>query len=85
MSTTVAAPADLPASADLSASSWASKVAAFTPAGVPDRDPRMRACRAALAYWRCRTVIDRERAALDPSDAAALQRALGPRGGNPMT
>ncbi|MCZ4534241.1 hypothetical protein O4159_01980 [Gordonia terrae] len=76
MSTTVAAPVDLPASADLSASRWSGRLAALTRAGVPDDDARLIRAREALAYWRCLRTIDAERDLLAPSDRAALQEAL---------
>ncbi|AQA05025.1 hypothetical protein BVC93_24405 [Mycobacterium sp. MS1601] len=62
--------------ASRSASSWASSQAALKGRGVPDSDPRIVECRAALAYWRCRTVIDRERGNLDPAHVPALADML---------
>lgn len=75
-SVTAAAPTDLPVSTGLTALQWSAKLAAFLGRGAAEDDPRVRACRAALAYWRCRRVIDAERDALDPADAAVLQEAL---------
>ena len=41
-------------------------------AQLPDDDPRVRECRAALAYWRCRRLIDRDEEDITPQVAADL-------------
>jgi hypothetical protein len=43
---------------------------------VPDTDPRVIECQTALAYWRCRRVIDAERSNLDPAHIPALADML---------
>jgi hypothetical protein len=43
---------------------WQARHAALKAHGVPDTDPRILECHAALAYWRCRRVIDAERGQL---------------------
>ncbi len=56
--------------------SWRARLAAFKSRAVPDDDPRVVECHAALAYWRVRKVIDAERASLRPEDADALADEL---------
>ncbi|BBX92723.1 hypothetical protein H5U98_15705 [Mycolicibacterium boenickei] len=70
---TVAATVD-PASR--TASSWSSTLAALKSRGVPDTDPRVLECQTALAYWRCRRVIDAERDNLNPAHIPALADML---------
>lgn len=68
--TTCADPAVRPAP------SWSARLAALKSRQVPDSDPRVAECNAALAYWRCRRVIDTERALLDPRHIPALADML---------
>ncbi|EHK82148.1 hypothetical protein [Rhodococcus pyridinivorans] len=42
---------------ELSASTWASKLAGFVRQGVDQTDPRVQECRAGLAYWRGRNAL----------------------------
>jgi len=51
-------------------------LAALKSRQVPNDDPRVVECNAALAYWRCRRVIDTERALLDPRHVPALADML---------
>ncbi|GAC68864.1 hypothetical protein [Gordonia soli] len=75
--TAATADAQTPAPGDLTARQWAARHNALLGRGAADDDPRVAECRAALAYWRCRTVIDAERDQLAPADAAALADSLG--------
>ncbi|WP_341267130.1 hypothetical protein [Gordonia malaquae] len=56
--------------------SWQSRFAALKSRGATDDDPRIVECHAALAYWRCRRVIDVEVGHLTPADADALAELL---------
>jgi hypothetical protein len=62
--------------ASRSAPSWSARRAALKSRQVPDDDPRLIECDAALAYWRCRRVIDTERELLDPRHVPALADML---------
>ena len=62
--------------ASRSASGWSARRAALKSRQVPDDDPRMIECDAALAYWRCRRTIDAERDRLDPEHVPALADML---------
>jgi hypothetical protein len=55
---------------------WQARHAALKAHGVPDTDPRILECHAALAYWRCRRVIDAERGQLAPEHIPALADML---------
>jgi hypothetical protein len=61
--------------ASMSASSWGSKLAGLRSHRVPDDDPRIAQCEAALSYWRLRSRLDREVAAghLSADFAAAVE------------
>ncbi|WP_138996812.1 hypothetical protein [Rhodococcus zopfii] len=50
---------------ELSASTWASRLAALVRHGSDDTDPRVKECKAGLAYWRGKR-------ALGPDVVAAL-------------
>lgn len=54
------APSRVDDPAERSASSWSARRAAYKSRGVPNDDPRIRACDAALSYWRVRRAIDTE-------------------------
>ncbi|WP_078325174.1 hypothetical protein [Mycobacteroides salmoniphilum] len=58
------------------APSWSARLAALKSRQVPDDDPRVVECNAALAYWRCRRIIDTERDLLDPRHIPALADML---------
>ena len=58
------------------ASSWSSSLAALKSRGVPDTDPRVTEAHTALAYWRGRRVLDRERSLLAPEHIPALADML---------
>lgn len=62
--------------ATLSPIQWGTRLASFKSRGTADTDPRVAECLAALAYWRCRRVIDAERAHLAPAHADALAGLL---------
>ncbi|HTQ21975.1 hypothetical protein [Mycobacterium sp.] len=62
--------------ASLSPVRWQARHAAFKAHGVPDDDPRVRECHAALSWWRCRRVIDAEREQLAPAHIPALADIL---------
>ncbi len=62
--------------ADLPPARWQSRLAGFKGNGVPDCDPRVIECRAALSYWRVRRVIDSERELLAPEHIPALADML---------
>ncbi|WHU48665.1 hypothetical protein QNM97_06635 [Gordonia sp. L191] len=53
--------------ASLTPPQWQARLAAFASRGVPDTDSRVEQCRAALAYWRCRRVLDAERGQIAPA------------------
>lgn len=59
-----------------SAARWSAILAGLTSGGATDTDPRVRECRAALACWRVRRVIDAERAQLTPEHIPALADML---------
>jgi hypothetical protein len=65
--------------ASRSAASWNGTLAALRSRQVPDDDPRAIECLAALAFWRCKRVIDTEAAHLVPEHAGVLAELL--RGG----
>ncbi|WP_078313533.1 hypothetical protein [Mycobacteroides chelonae] len=56
--------------------SWVSRKAALKSRNVPDDDPRIIECDAALAYWKCRRIIDTQRELLDPRHIPALADML---------
>jgi hypothetical protein len=62
--------------AELTPSQWSARLAALKSRGAPDNDPRVTECHTALAYWRCRRVIDTERDHLDPRHLPALADML---------
>jgi hypothetical protein len=62
--------------ASRSAASWSATLAALKSRGAPDTDPRVTECHGALAYWRCRRVIDAERGKLSPEHIPALADML---------
>jgi hypothetical protein len=51
-------------------------LAAVKSRAVPNDDPRLSECLAALSYWRCRRVIDAERGSLIPDHLDALVSQL---------
>jgi hypothetical protein len=55
---------------------WSARLAALKSRAVPDDDPRVAECVAALSYWRCRRVIDAERGSLVPDHLDALVSQL---------
>lgn len=60
----------------LTPSQWSARLAAFLSRGRGNDDPEVIACREALSYWRCRRVIDAERAHLAPAHVPALADML---------
>jgi hypothetical protein len=77
--TTAARTRPAPALADpaaLTPAQWSARLAAFLSRGRGNDDPEVLACRSALSYWRCRRVIDAERAHLDASHVPALADLL---------
>ncbi len=58
------------------AASWQARYAALKSRQVGDTDPRVTECLSALAYWRCRRVIDAERDHLSPQHVPALSDML---------
>jgi hypothetical protein len=62
--------------ASRSASSRNGTLAALRSRQVPDDDPRVIECLAALAFWRCKRVIDTEAPHLVPEHAGALADLL---------
>jgi hypothetical protein len=58
------------------AASWSSTYAALKSRGVPNDDPRAIECLTAMAYWRCRRVIDAERGNLSHEHIPALADML---------
>jgi hypothetical protein len=62
--------------ASRSASGWAARHAALKSRQVPEDDPRVIECLAALAFWRCKRVIDTEAAHLVPEHADTLAELL---------
>jgi hypothetical protein len=62
----------------LTPSQWSARLAAFLrlSRGRGNDDPDVIACREALSYWRCRRVIDAERAHLAPPHVPALADML---------
>jgi hypothetical protein len=62
----------LPDPAAHTPSQWSARLAAFLARGRGNDDPDVIACREALSYWRCRRVIDAERAQLAPEHIPAL-------------
>lgn len=69
-------PTTLTDPASRTAASWSSSLAALKSRGAPDDDPRVIEARTALAYWRCRTIINRERGNLSPEHIPALAALL---------
>lgn len=59
-----------------SAASWNGTLAALKSRQVPDDDPRVIECLAALAFWRCKRVIDTECPHLVPEHADTLAEVL---------
>jgi hypothetical protein len=62
--------------AELSPPQWQSRLASLKSHGLPDNDPRVAECRAALAYWRCRRVLDAERGKIAPDHLDELVESL---------
>lgn len=62
--------------AALTPSQWSARLAAFLARGRGNDDPDVISCREALAYWRCRRVIDAERGQLAPEHIPALADML---------
>lgn len=62
--------------AALTPSQWSARLAAFLSRGRRNDDPNVLACREALAYWRCRRVLDAERDHLSPQHVPALADML---------
>jgi hypothetical protein len=62
--------------ASRSAASWSGRLAALRSRHVPDSDPRVAECVAALAFWRCKRVIDTESPHLVPEHAGVLAELL---------
>jgi hypothetical protein len=62
--------------ASRTAASWNGTLAALRSRQVPDDDPRVIECLAALAFWRCKRVIDAEAPHLVPEHAGALADQL---------
>jgi hypothetical protein len=58
--------------------SWRARLMALRSRAVPDDDPRVVECHAALAFWRLDRAIDAESAALRPRDAMLLADRLWP-------
>ncbi|MGA4690141.1 hypothetical protein ACPCXD_07710 [Rhodococcus sp. AB351] len=50
----------IPEPHELPAKSWSARLAAFKSRQVPDDDPRVQECRAALAYHRGRRALDEQ-------------------------
>ncbi len=57
-------------------SGWKARKASLLSHGADSDDPRVLECDAALSYWRCRRIIDRERELLDPRHIPALADML---------
>ena len=62
--------------ASRSPGSWNGRLAALKSRQVPDDDPRVAECLAALAFWRCKRVIDAQAPHLVPEHAGALADQL---------
>ena len=62
--------------ASRSAGSWNGTLAALKSRKVPEEDPRVIECREALAFWRCKRVIDAEAGHLVPEHAGVLAELL---------
>lgn len=62
--------------ASRSAASWNGTLAALRSRQVPDDDPRVMECLAALAFWRCKRVIETEAPHLVSEHAGALAELL---------
>jgi hypothetical protein len=62
--------------ATLSPAQWQARNAALRSRGAADDDPRVVECLNALAYWRCRRVIDADREHLNPAHVPALAEML---------
>lgn len=60
----------------MSPTSWKTRRAALISHGGTVDDPEIRECDRALAYWRTRRVIDRERDQLHPDHIPALADML---------
>lgn len=60
----------------MSPSRWQSRQAALLSHGAGIDDPEVRECGSALAYWRVRRAIDKDRHLLDPAHVAALADML---------
>lgn len=56
--------------------SWQSRLAALKSRGATDDDPRIVECHNALAFWRCKRVIDVEAGHLTPEHADVLADLL---------
>ncbi|NVN51697.1 hypothetical protein [Mycolicibacterium hippocampi] len=61
---------------DMSPARWQARHAGLKAHGVPDDDDRIIECLAALAWWRVRRVVDRERELLAPQHVDALADML---------
>jgi len=73
MITSTAADADPSA---LPAASWQARYAALRSRQVGDSDPRIAECLAALTFWRCKRVLDREADQLSAPAAHSLAAML---------
>lgn len=62
--------------ADLSPPRWQTRLAALKSHGLSDDDPRVAECHAALAYWRCRRVLDGARGKISPDHLDELVNKL---------
>jgi hypothetical protein len=62
--------------ASRTAGQWASRRAALLSRQVSADDPRVRECDEALAFWRVRRVLDKERTSLAPQHIPALADLL---------
>ncbi|OMC05676.1 hypothetical protein A5735_05020 [Mycolicibacter heraklionensis] len=55
---------------------WRSELGGLKSQGLGEDDPQVRDCRAALAYWRVRKVIDEVAGKLSPAGVDALTAQL---------
>jgi hypothetical protein len=62
--------------ASMPPSGWKTRKGSLLSHGIDPDDPRIIECDGALAYWRCRRVIDRERGQLHPEHLPALADML---------
>jgi hypothetical protein len=61
---------------ELSPLQWQTRLASLKSHGLPEDDERVAECRAALAYWRCRRVLDAERGQIAPQHVDELVSQL---------